>query len=240
MKLVIIRHAEPDYVHDSLTLKGFKEAEILAQRITKLDVRDFYCSPLGRAQKTAKPTLKKLNRTAKTLDWLREFPAEVYNPDYPNKKIAWDFLPCRWTAEEDLYSKDKWLQNKTMKDGNVEFFYKKVANGLDDLLSKYGYIRNGNYYSTEKGNTDTIVMFCHLGVQFVMLSHLLAIAAPLLWQGFFVAPSSVTVVCSEERKKGDVYFRCKKVGDTSHLYAAGEPVSNIGFFEEIYNDKSNK
>lgn len=42
MKLLIIRHGEPDYSIDSLTEKGWKEAALLAERISKLDVKEFY------------------------------------------------------------------------------------------------------------------------------------------------------------------------------------------------------
>ena len=30
MKLMFVRHAEPDYKHDSLTLKGHREAQLLS------------------------------------------------------------------------------------------------------------------------------------------------------------------------------------------------------------------
>ena len=41
MKILIIRHGEPDYSIDSLTEKGWRETEILADRLEKADVRDF-------------------------------------------------------------------------------------------------------------------------------------------------------------------------------------------------------
>ena len=64
MKLLFIRHGDPDYTIDSLTEKGWKEAEFLSEKIAALDVRDFYVSPLGRAKDTASCTLKKNGRTA--------------------------------------------------------------------------------------------------------------------------------------------------------------------------------
>mgnify|MGYP001749888343 CR=1 FL=1 len=64
MKLIIIRHGDPDYEHDTLTPKGVREAKLLSERISKLDVKAFYCSPLGRAQDTASYTLDKMNRSA--------------------------------------------------------------------------------------------------------------------------------------------------------------------------------
>ena len=57
MKLLIVRHGDPDYAIDSLTETGWIEAELLSDRLCKLDVKAFYCSPMGRAQDTAKATL---------------------------------------------------------------------------------------------------------------------------------------------------------------------------------------
>ena len=56
MKLIFIRHGEPNYEIDSLTEKGWREAELLSKRTVKWNVTDFYCSPLGRAKDTASYT----------------------------------------------------------------------------------------------------------------------------------------------------------------------------------------
>ena len=80
MKIIFVRHGEPDYAKDSLTENGWREAECLAGRISKWQVTDFYCSPLGRAKDTAAPTLKKMNREAVTLDWMREFSYLIDDP----------------------------------------------------------------------------------------------------------------------------------------------------------------
>lgn len=81
MKLLIVRHGDPDYSIDSLTPKGWHEAELLKNRLTKLDVAAFYCSPLGRAKDTSKATLNALGRTAEIFDWLREFDGYVIDPE---------------------------------------------------------------------------------------------------------------------------------------------------------------
>lgn len=234
MKLIFIRHAEPDYEHDTITEKGWREAELLSHRISKLDVKEFYCSPLGRAKDTASLTLEKTHRQAESLDWLREFPAVANDPDGLSKGCAWDLLPHYWTNQPALYDKDNWFNQSLMKDGKADVCYKAVTDGFDKLLAEHGYKRNGRFYKTDKGNTDTLVFFCHLGLQLVIISHLLGIAAPVLWQGFFIAPTAVTTLVTEERVKGEAYFRCKGLGDISHLYLAGEPISNSGSFQEIY------
>ena len=43
MELWIIRHGDPDYVHDSLTEKGVREAKLLAERLSKYNISKIYC-----------------------------------------------------------------------------------------------------------------------------------------------------------------------------------------------------
>ena len=92
-------------------------------------------------------------------------------------------------------------------------------------------------YRAERHNEDTVVLFCHMGVTFFILSHLLNISPVNLIHGMFLAPSSVTVVSAGEVREKEAYFRCQMVGDTSHLYAAGEPVSHMGYFAKILRER---
>lgn len=235
MKLIFIRHGDPDYVNDNLTEKGKREAELLSHRVSKWDVKDFYCSPLGRAKATAAYSLEKMNRTAVEKDWLREFFYLVEDPVTGDERIAWDFMPNYWTKEPLLYDKDKWLSAPVMQTGKeIAGAYREVCDGIDGILAEHGYLREGNYYKVTKGNTDTIVIFCHLGVTFAMMSHILGLSPSVLWQQFFIAPTSVTMLCTEEREQGNATFRVKFMGDTSHLLEGKEPPSDSGFFQEIY------
>lgn len=234
MKIIIVRHGDPDYVNDSLTEKGRREAELLADRLEKLDVRHFYCSPLGRARETARITLDRMGREATICDWLQEFPGYIIDHETNNKRIPWDLMPSDWTLCSNLYDRVNWLTEPLMQTGDVEEVYNNITKNFDILLSEYGYCRKGNYYQCDNGNKDTLVIFCHLGTKFTLLSHLLGIAPTLLWQGFFVAPTSVTTIVTEERRKGEAYFRVQALGDTSHLYIGNEPISYSGFFQETF------
>lgn len=238
MKLLIIRHGEPDYAIDSLTPKGWREAESLADRLCKLDIRAFYVSPLGRAQATAKPTLQRLDREAETLPWLREFQGRVIDPIRGEKRIPWNLAPQYWTKQPELYDKDRWMENGLYRTGDSEAVYRRTAEGLDALLARYGYRRAGALYRCDSNGRDTIALFCHFAVGMAMLSHLIGVSPALLWHGFFMPASSVTTLITEERAKGEVFFKCIQVGDTSHLYADGEPMSRAGLFEECYGDPS--
>lgn len=97
MRILIIRHGDPDYEKDSLTQKGWHEAELLADKMEKTDVTAFYVSPLGRAQDTASVTLKRLGRSAKTYHWLREFHAPIYDKKTKKLRGPWDLMPSFFT-----------------------------------------------------------------------------------------------------------------------------------------------
>ena len=87
MRILLIRHAEPDYTVDSLTPKGRVEAELLSRRLVHYDIRDFYVSPLGRAKDTAAYTLEKLGRTAEELPWLAEFRGRCADPETGRQRL---------------------------------------------------------------------------------------------------------------------------------------------------------
>lgn len=237
MKLLIIRHGDPDYEHDSLTEKGWREAGYLAERLAKMDIAAFYTSPLGRAKDTAAPTLARMGRQAEERDWLREFHAPILRPDAGGRRIVpWDWLPQNWTREEDFFRPDRWHLPEVMQEGCVKEEYDRVAEGLDRLLADHGYVREGRCYRAERANSDTVALFCHFGVECILLSHLLNIPPLPLLHGFCAAPSSVTTVVTEERRQGIASFRVSAFGDISHLYVNGEEPSFSARFCECFDN----
>ncbi|MBE5807261.1 MAG: histidine phosphatase family protein [Clostridiales bacterium] len=234
MKILLIRHGEPDYSIDSLTPKGWREAELLADRLCRMDIDGFYLSPLGRAQDTARETLRRLGRKAETLAWLAEFRGQFTDPETGKRRYAWDLKPQYWTRHEELYDPKRWIENEAYASGDSAGIYRETAEGLDSLLARYGYARDGVLYRTEANTDRTIALFCHFGVAMNMLAHLTGMAMVPMMHAFLMPPSSVTTLITEEREKGQVFFRCWGLGDTSHLYAANEPVSQMGLFHEVY------
>ncbi len=234
MKIMFVRHAEPYYAIDSLTAKGHREAELLSRRLSKLDVKAFYTSPLGRARETARYTLEKLGREAEVLPWLAEFRGRSLNPENGQYSIPWDYKPSVWMDRKALRDMDTWLDDPFIADGDTAEIWKETTEGLDALLASHGYVRDGHIYRVDDNRPDTIVLFCHFGIMMACLSHLLGITPVNLWHGFCTQPSSVTTVITEERVKGEVSWRCMQLGDVSHLYAADEPWSTAGLFPECY------
>ena len=235
MRLLIIRHGDPDYEKDSLTPTGWREAELLANRLRTMDIAAFYVSPLGRAKDTAAPTLSRMHRSAETLDWLREFPPHRMDSDIGRQTPLWDWLPGTWTKELRFYDKDAWYQVPVMEQAGAEKEYRRVTAGLDALLERHGYRRNGMVYDAIQPNRDTIALFCHFGLECVLLSHLIGASPMVLWHGTCAAPTSVTTVMTEERRQGTASFRISSFGDVSHLTAAGEEPSFSARFCETWD-----
>lgn len=204
MRLIFIRHGDPDYVHDTLTEKGKREAELLAQRVKNWDVSKFYVSPLGRAQLTAEYSMKLRGDTAETLPWLREFNGIIPTSD-GGHRIPWDMYPTEWADKEIYYDRNNWFKSDYMQTGNVEEQLKWVHEGIDKLLADHGYIHENGMFRIEKHSDETLVFFCHFGVSMVMIGHILGISTMNMWHGFNMQPTSVTVLGCEERE-GDYGF----------------------------------
>ena len=156
MKLIFIRHGDPDYEKDSLTEKGWREAEILSDRVAKWDIKQIYCSPLGRAKDTCSVTLKKTGREAVTCDWLKEFYYRIWDEQEQQWTIAWDFYPRDFNDRDDLQDKDLWADTEIMKSGDIAKHAQDVYEGFDALLEKHGYKRNDRgFYDVLEHNDES-------------------------------------------------------------------------------------
>lgn len=106
MRIIFIRHGDPDYQHDSLTEKGRREAALLSERVSSWEnITEIFCSPLGRAQETASYSLARLGREAITYPWLQEFAYMIDDPTTGRHGVPWDFMPEYWTEMEEMYDK---------------------------------------------------------------------------------------------------------------------------------------
>lgn len=237
MKLLIIRHGDPDYLIDGLTETGKREAALLADRIAPMEIREYFVSPLGRAKATAAPTLKKAGRTAIECDWLKEFSIPIDRPDVDGmSRVPWDWLPQDWLADPILLDPFRWHENEVFARSEVRAAYDRVCAEFDRVLAEHGYVRDGLWYRAERPNTDMLAFFCHFGLSCVLMSHLMNCSPMVLWHGLAMAPTSVTVINTEERRPGIASFRTAAAGDISHLSAAGQPPSFSARFCEIYGN----
>ena len=238
MRILIIRHGDPDYANDTLTEKGHREAKLLADKLSRENIDHIYCSPLGRAKDTCAYTAKVLGKENEVVvyEWLREFNVPLVWPDGTKRRHMWDMLPEFWTKREEMYDYKNWHEQDFYRDADIKKAYENVTNALDNLLAEHGYTREGNFYRTEQGNTKTLAFFCHFGLEMMLMSRLCNISPVPLTHHFAALPTSVTTLYTEERRKGIATFRCCGFGDVGHLYAGNEPPSFSARFCEVYGN----
>ena len=255
MRLLFIRHGDPDYEHDTLTEKGHREAKLLADIIDSYHIDDVYQSPLGRAQDTAAYSCKILKKEPVTLEWLQEFPA-VTDPNLSEdvrkafatelaideatgkyrKRILWDMLPSYFMDHPELFDREGWRESPLVKAGNMASLYDEVASSFDALLADYGYVKKGMAYQVTRSNDKTVAFFCHFGLASLLLSRLWNISPFVPWHFTALAPTSVTEVVTEEREKGIAIFRTLRAGEITHLKLGNEEPSFAARFCERYEN----
>ena len=227
MRLYIVRHADPDYINDTITPEGHLEAQALAKRFQKEGLHKIYSSPLGRAKDTAKYTADLLNLELNIEHWTKELDDHVslepwgrmFTINVPGEIIR----GC-----EPLPDHETWYKRGPFANTNFHNTYKKLREFSDEFLSRHGYERQGGRYLCKRPNRDKIAVFCHGGFGLTWLSILLELPPSLVWAGFWMPPSSVTTILFDERSNQWAVPRCIGFGDVSHLYAEGLPVRPSG------------
>lgn len=250
MRLLFVRHGDPDYQNDCLNEIGLKEAQALAALRPQLDFGTCFVSPLGRSQETAAVALGRAVPGAKgieaadncrdqltTLDWLREFPALVdvndaillqdayflnMMPDGSFKKrIVWDMYPSYYIEHPDYSDCEDWRNTLVAHNSDIVAAYDYVIASFDKLLADRGYVRDGRHYRVEKESKETLTFFCHFGITCVLLSHMWNVSPFVPLQSLCMPTSSITELYTEERQQGYAHFRATRIGDTTHLTMAG-------------------
>ncbi|MBE7024858.1 MAG: histidine phosphatase family protein [Ruminococcaceae bacterium] len=231
MRILLIRHGDPDYANDTVTEKGKREVRLLADRLANEKIDKIYCSPLGRAQDTAAPTAEKIGLTIETLPWLKEI--DIHYNMVDKRVSPWDIYPHVWTENPAADDKENWARYSIYDSAPIGERVKMVETELDALLLSHGFRHIGRLFEILPGyesSTETIALFCHMGLGNTLLSHLAGIATPLWWHTVFLPPTSVTTVYLEQHcsEKPIALAHFAGIGDISHLYAGGEPASTSG------------
>lgn len=103
MRIIFVRHGEPDYAHDCLTERGRIQAKAAADRLKEEGIEEIFSSPLGRAAETAAFTAEALNLPVKTLDFMRELHwGSIDGTPVPADGHPWDLADMLAAEGRDL------------------------------------------------------------------------------------------------------------------------------------------
>ena len=186
MRLLFVRHAEPDYSIDALTPLGHRQAAAAAERLANEGITHIVSSTCGRAWLTAEYTAKRLGLPIEPADFMREIGwgsrdgSEIMHNGNP-----WNIGGEAIAAGVSLMcdpEKEPFFNNNRVLDSVVA-----LSEGLDNWLAGRGYHRDGEYYKIdEDADNSTVAIFCHNGATAAALSHLTNIP-------FFYLCSSVSI-----------------------------------------------
>lgn len=227
MRILLIRHGDPDYANDTLTAQGEREAAALGAHLARGRLDRLYCSPLGRARRTAEHVAQATGLTAQVEPWTAEL-SEWRIAALPHH------VGHAWDAHGELLrcgrrpGHDDWHEHAVYAGRGLRERYADLAAASDAFCARHGYVREDGRYRIAAGHRETIAVVCHGGFGLTWLAHLLEIPLPLLWAGFFMPTSSVTTILFDERSDAWAVPRCLGVGDLSHLAVAGLPMSRAG------------
>ena len=176
MRLIFVRHGEPDYGNDCLTPNGEKQADLASLRLEREGISEIYASPLGRARQTAEYTSKKLNIPIKTLEFMHEI--TWGGEGLPENGHPW-ILSGRMILEENFdYANCDWKQHPYFKNNSATRDYDYVVGEFDKFMKKQGYVHEGSRFLCTTDEQKNVAVFSHGGSGACVLSYLLNLAFP--------------------------------------------------------------
>lgn len=217
MRIIFVRHGEPDYEHDCLTPEGHRQAAAAAERLARENISRIYASPQGRAQQTALYTARRLNLPIVTLDYMHEI--SWGGPGIPFGGHPWT-LGDRMIDEEDCdFHAGDWRAHPCFAENIATRCYEEVSARFDGFLADQGYRREGGRYRCESGTDRTVALFSHGGSGGCALAHTLGLPFPYVASALPFEFASVTMLDFPVREGEFVHPRLALFNDCAHLSA---------------------
>jgi probable phosphoglycerate mutase len=218
MEIVLVRHGQPEWVRDGLAVGdppltdlGWRQAELLADRLAGEEFDEILVSPLTRARQTAEPLLGRLGRPEVIAPWLEE----IRDPGWagsPAEKAEQAYAEMRSQAPED-----RWHG----LDGgeSVRDFVDRIHLGVEMFLAERGVRRQDHHLPVWRVDEPgrRILLIAHAGTNSVSIGHLLGLSpTPWEWDRFVLGHTSVSRLESM-RVGAEHSFSLVRLADVEHL-----------------------
>ena len=197
MRIVFVRHGEPNYELDCLTPLGRKQAKAAAERLREEEIEEIYSSPFGRAKETAQAASDALGiRPIKVLDFMHElyWGSVDGTPTFANGH-PWDIADALARQGWDLTRTD-WPEHPYFSNNQVTASAAYVARETDAWLETLGYVREGAYYRCARNDDEqhTVALFCHGGSSAAALAHIFNLPFPYMCGTLHLPFTSLSIV----------------------------------------------
>ena len=219
MRIVFVRHGEPDYTHDCLTEQGKLQALAAAERLREEEIEEIFSSPLGRAAETAAATAELLKLPVKTLDYMRELHwGSTDGTPLPSEGHPWDLADLLAGEGWDL-TNPGWREHPYFRNNRVTENADMVARKTDEWLLSLGYERNGAFYRCVRPDDrqKTVALFSHGGSSAAAMGHILNLPFPYACGLFHLEFTGITVI-RLDRNPGQQRLPCLELAnDGRHI-----------------------
>ena len=220
MKIILVRHGDPDYEKDCLTELGHKQAAAAAQRLLDEGIDEIYSSSHGRARQTAE-YFSKASGISKIqiLDFIKEIRFGCEGELYNNKWNPW--LGCVDLIRKGYNLQDPdWRNFPVFKNNYATEDADKIGEETDKWLSSLGYEREGVYYrcKCKDAKEKTLAVFCHGGASAAFLARVLNQTFPYMCGTLLHFPhTTITVLNFENAKDSLVLPIVELMNDARHI-----------------------
>lgn len=218
MRIIFVRHGEPDYAHDCLTALGRVQANACAERLVRENIKAVYSSPFGRALETASIVAGRISvEPVHILDFMHELHwgsksgREIYAYGHP-WAIADEMSRTGW----DLTRPD-WPSHPFFWDNAVTENVTCIAEKTDDWLFSIGYKREGLYYRCLEDNPHSVAVFSHGGSSVAMLSRILNLPFPYLCATMHFHFTGITILRFDSHSGSRILPCLELVNDGDHV-----------------------
>jgi broad specificity phosphatase PhoE len=218
VEVLLIRHGEPEWVRDGLSVddpplteRGRSQAEALADRLGDLEVDEIWVSPLRRAQQTAQPAATRLGLEPRTFEWLAEIRAPRW--DGTPVEVVERVFATTWTRPLDE------LWDGLPGGESFRAFHRRVVGGLHGHIDGLGIVATSDdprlWKLVEPDRRVAVV--AHGGTNATLLAYLLGIPpVPWEWERFVSYHASISVV-RPLAISGAHAFTVLRFSDVAHL-----------------------
>ena len=219
MRILFVRHGDPDYKNDCLTELGREQAEAVSRRLLPEGISEIYASPYGRAAETAAYTASRLSLPVTTLPYMHEIGWS--GDDLPFGGHPWSLSDQLLTEDNyDFFAQD-WRTHPYFVRNKARECYDEIAEQFDLFLAQQGFRHDGRRFFCTANNEKTIALFSHGGSGACAIGHILSLPFPFVAAVMQFDVTSVTIIEFPAREGEYIHPRLELFNDAAHIRRAG-------------------
>ncbi|MBO7405825.1 MAG: histidine phosphatase family protein [Clostridia bacterium] len=225
MRIVFVRHGEPDYAHDCLTPLGELQAKAAAERLREEGISAIYTSPQGRARQTADAAAEVLGLTPTVLDFMHELHwSSVDGREIVAGGHPWNIADEMVKSGYDLTA-PHWQMHPFYTGSRVIESVRIVEEGIDGWLASLGYVREGLYYRNTRTDEEqfTVALFSHGGSSSAAMGHIMNLSFPYMCAVFHLPFTGITTLRFDRHPGSLTLPVLELAGDGRHIRGVALP-----------------